>query len=573
MSQVAQNRKFVPVDFDTSAWDQVETLCESLLNRETESLEQLTCWLEDYSECQAVIQEYSSRRNIDFACHTDDKEIEAAYLHFIENIAPRLKPYQDKLAKKFLASPHHDQLPFPGIDIMARSWQMDVELFREANIPLQVESAKLNKEYDQLIGQMLVDYQDETYTLQQLAKFLEAPDRSVREETWILSSSRRLEDREKIEGIYESLIELRGKIAANADCENYREYLWKSWNRFDYAPEDCHAFADAVESVCMPLVKKMQQQRCETLGLKKLRPWDLSVDVQNRAPLTPFPADDVSRMVSGCRAIFEKIHPSLAEDYDMLKMGRNLDLDSRKGKRAGGFQASLPESKQPFIFMNAAGLQRDVETMLHEAGHAFHFIWGSRENPIVFTQHAPIEFCEVASMSMELFASPYLDEFYPNKEDADRARRKHLEGIITILPWIATIDQFQHWIYTNPGHTTEQRQAAWLQTSERFQTGLVDYTGYEASFESRWQAQLHLFHVPFYYIEYGIAQLGALGLWAQSTKNTEQALANYRASLALGGTKPLPALFEAAGLRFDFSRETIAPLMQLVEVELDKLPV
>ncbi|QQE13213.1 M3 family oligoendopeptidase [Planctomycetota bacterium] len=572
MTDTIPTRHYVPQDLDCSDWQQIEPVIQQLLDREITTLEEFEQWLTDNSELQAVLGEYASRKNIDFACHTDDKKIEEAYMHFVENIAPKLKPLQDQFHRKYLESPFREQLTDPKFDLLTRDWKMDVDLYRVDNIPLQVEDAKLNKEYDQTIGAMTVEYQGETYTLQQMGRFLQDTDRQVRQDTWELTSNRRVEDRDKIETIFENMLENRMKIASNADCENYREYLWKSWCRFDYTPQHCHDFADAVENAVVPLMKKLHEQRAKQLGLDTLKPWDVSVDPLGREPLQPFDRSDVQRLVDGCKTIFHQISPSLADDYSMLKMGRNLDLDSRKGKRAGGFQASLSESKQPFIFMNAAGLQRDVETMLHEAGHAFHYIWASQNEPLVFLQHAPLEFCEVASMSMELFAEEYLEEFYPDKVDADRARRVHLEGVLSVLPWIATIDQFQHWLYTNPNHTREQRLDAWLKILDRFSTGMVDYTGNEAAKEARWHAQLHLFHVPFYYIEYGIAQLGALQLYNIYLQDPARALQLYRTALSLGGTRPLPELFASAGIRFDFSLETIKPLIDLVEAELDKLP-
>ncbi|QDU35133.1 Peptidase family M3 [Poriferisphaera corsica] len=565
-------RKYVPKGLDCADWQQIEPVVVKLLDRELNSLTDFEQWLADNSELQAVLSEYASRRNIDFACHTDDKEIESAYMHYVEKIAPKLQPLQDQFHRKYLESPYRSQLTDSKFELLTRDWQASVDLFRDENIPLQVEDAKLNKEYDQTIGAMTVDYDGETYTLQQIGRFLEDTDRSVREETWALSSNRRLDDRGKIDDIFEKMLQNRSKIAANADCENYREYLWKSWCRFDYTPQHCHEFADAVEKSIVPLMKKLHQERANQLNIDVLRPWDSSVDPLGRSPLMPFDKSDVQRLVSGCKTIFSKIEVPLAADYDMLKMGRNLDLDSRIGKRAGGFQASLPESKQPFIFMNAAGLQRDVETMLHEAGHAFHYIWAAESEPLVFLQHAPLEFCEVASMSMELFASPYLSEFYPNQADADRARRKHLEGILSVLPWIATIDQFQHWLYTNEGHSLEQRTQAWRDILARFSTGLIDYTGFEEARDARWHAQLHLFHVPFYYIEYGIAQLGALQLYNIYRQDPATALSLYRKALTLGGTRPLPELFAAAGISFDFSLKTIQPLIDTLEQELATLP-
>ncbi|MEZ6191753.1 MAG: M3 family oligoendopeptidase [Phycisphaerales bacterium] len=569
---VAQ-RRFVPTDLDPSDWVQLEPIYKSLLDRPTDSLEQLKQWLADFSELSAAVYEYGSRKNIDSACHTDDPEIEKAFLHYIENIAPKIQPIYFELQKKLLASPAHTGLDAKRFGVMIRDWRASVELFRPENVPLQTEIAKLNNEYDKAIGAMTVEFDGKTLTLQQLSRYLEEPNRETREKAWRLSSDRRLEERARFDEIFDKMLVLRKQIADNAGMPDYRAYMWKAKDRFDYTPEHCHQFADAIEKVCLPVIDKMDAQRKASLGLDTLRPWDLGVDVKGRAPLNPFDRDTPQELVDKSAEVFRRVDPGLGKDFSTLKMGRNLDLESRKGKRAGGFQASLQESREPFIFMNAAGLDNDVRIMLHEAGHAFHFMWAAAEEPLVFMRHTTEEFCEVASMSMELIGADHYDVFYPDAADRARAWRSLLEGIITILPWIATIDQFQHWIYTNPGHMVGQRTTAWLGILDRFQRANVDWSGLDDARAAMWQKQLHLYHVPFYYIEYGIAQLGALQLWLAYRNDPVKALASYRSALRLGGKRPLPELFETAGLKFDFSRATLEPLMAAIGEELDRLPV
>jgi oligoendopeptidase F len=316
-------------------------------------------------------------------------------------------------------------------------------------------------------------------------------------------------------------------------------------------------------------VSELHRQRKQDLDIAQLRPWDTAVDPKNRPPLEPFKEDQIPAFIYKTRTIFDRLSPALAEDFDSLQRRNNLDLASRKGKQPGGYQMSMEEAREPFIFMNAAGLQRDVETLLHEGGHAFHCL-AARDEPLVYLRSAPMEFCEVASMSMELLGSDHFDVFYTDA-DAARAKRTLIEGIIRFLPWMATIDSFQHWLYTHAGHTSEQRTAQWLSLLDRFSPD-IDWTGYEPARTARWQQQLHLFHAPFYYVEYGIAQLGALQLWMKSRRDPRQALSNYRAALALGGTKPLPELFAAAGIRFDFSNKTLLPLMDALRDELANLP-
>lgn len=559
-------RRFVPLQLDVSDFSELEPLYQILNDRPISSVEDLEQWLVDFSELASVISEYASRSQIDYSCHTDDKEKEQTYLHYIEDIAPKIKPLGFQLQKKYFDCGLADQLGETKFNILSREWREEVDLFRDENIPLQTEAAKLIKDYDKRCGEMLVKFQGDMFTMQQMAKFLEESDRDVRQKSWELVESRRAQDRQPMEALFDHLLELRAEIAANAGMDSYVDYMWRSLGRFDYMPDDCSRFAEAIEAVCMPAVKALNEQRRKDLQLDRLRPWDLAVDPHGAAPLRPFDPKDVEQLRGGCQKIFDRLSPDLAKDFSSLKFGQNLDLDSRKGKRPGGYQASLPESKQPFIFMNAAGLHRDVETMLHEAGHAFHYMWSCHE-PIYFLQHAPMEFCEVASMAMELLADEHINVFYDG-EEVRRAVKKHLEGIIRIFPWIATIDQFQHWLYTHAGHTVDQRTAAWRQIRRRFSDPAIDWSGYEHFADAMWQRQLHLYHVPFYYVEYGIAQLGALQVWLKSREDREGALEKYRAGLTLGGTRSLPELFSTAGIHFDFSEQTLRPLIAALLDEL-----
>jgi len=491
-------------------------------------------------------------------------------MQYVEEIEPKVKPLHFELQKRFLASPHAPGLTDQKYAILSKKWRADVEIFREENVALETEVTKLVTEYDKICGDMVVNFRGQELTLPQLAKYLEDPDRATRQEAWELTAQRRYQDHERIEEIFDKLFELRAQIARNAESPDYRSYTWKAFKRFDYTPEQCLAFADSIASACVPLVQALDAQRRAVLGLSELRPWDTAVDPKNRAALAPFAQDQTPLFVERTRAIFERLSPALAEDFDSLRQRNNLDLESRKGKQPGGYQCSLDEAREPFIFMNAAGLQRDVETLLHEGGHAFHCL-AARDENLVFLRSAPMEFCEVASMSMELLGADHFDLFYADPADAARAKRTLLEGIIKFLPWMATIDAFQHWLYTHPGHTRSQRTSEWLRLLERFSSKL-DWSGYEHVRQTSWQKQLHLFHVPFYYVEYGIAQLGALQLWVKSLEDTHRAIANYRAALRLGGTRSLPELFSAAGIVFDFSERTLRPLMETIGEELSALP-
>lgn len=568
-ASAAQSRRFVPSALNPADFESLQPIYQSLLDRTIASPAELEQWLLDLSELSAAVDEYGSRRYIDKSCHTDDDAIEKAYLHFIEEVEPKIKPLYFALQKKYLESPFREKLDRKRYFVLDRKWQADVDLFRDENVAIETEVAKIVNEYDKISGAMMVSFRGKEYTMQQLARFLEEPDRATREEAWRASSQRRMQDREAIESIFDKLMPMRESIAKNAGMSDYRAYTWKAYKRFDYTPDDCLKFADAIAKACVPVVAELDKQRRDDLKLDTLRPWDLSVDPQNRPPLRPFTESETPAFVEKTRTIFDRLSPQLATDFDSLRDNQNLDLQSRKGKQPGGYQCSLEESRQPFIFMNAAGLQRDVETLLHEGGHAFHYI-AAKDEPLVFLRSAPMEFCEVASMSMELLGSEHFDVFY-TEADAARAKRTLIEGIIRFLPWMATIDSFQHWLYTHPGHSRAARTTEWLRLLDRF-SSKIDWSGFEAVRESQWQRQLHLFHAPFYYIEYGIAQLGALQLWTKAKSDPRQALNNYRAGLKLGGTQPLPQLFAAAGIQFDFSEKTLLPLMSAMRDELASLP-
>ncbi len=560
-------RTFVPQNLDLGDWPQIAPLFDQLEIRATqaESAVKLERWLLDWSELSAALDEESSRRYIAMTCHTDNADAEQAYLHFVEHVEPQLKPRQFALEQIYVAHPQFNYLPKARYQVFNRDVKNHVELFRAENVALETEEAKLCQQYQKLIGAQTVKFRGEEKTLVQMGRYLEEPDRALRHEAWDLVAKRRLQDVEKCETIFDELIRLRTQIAKNAGFENYRDYVHRQKCRFDYTPENCFQFHDAVEKEIMPAVLEIQNDRKRQLKLEKLRPWDLAVDPQNRAPLKPFA--EVGEMVSRTQKIFNHLDPELATNFQQMQDLQLLDLDNRKGKAPGGYQSTLSEARVPFIFMNAIGLQRDVETILHEAGHAFH-AQATRAEDLYAYRGAPIEFCEVASMSMELLGNEFLEEFYPATE-ANRARKTHLEGIIGFFPWMATVDAFQHWIYTHANHSRAERKAAYLQLMDRF-GGDVDWSGHEDARAFSWQRQLHIFLHPFYYVEYGIAQLGALQVWANSKADKTKALGDYKKSLALGGSRPLPELFAAAGCKFQFDAATIRPLIQLAGRELKK---
>ncbi|HEY1662514.1 MAG TPA: M3 family oligoendopeptidase [Verrucomicrobiae bacterium] len=572
----ARPRKFVPQNIDLGDWPHIAPLFDQLEKsaRHATSAADLEHWLLDWSELNAALDEEASRRYIAMTCHTDDAGAEKAYLHFVENVEPQLKPRQFALEKIYVTHPLRGELLQMGdvgvagarYEVFDRDVKNHVELFRPESIPLETEEAKLSQQYQKLTGSLTVNFRGEEKTLVQMGRYLEEPDRAMREEAWKLVANRRLQEADKFDAIFDEQIKIRGQIATNAGFDNYRDYAFQRLGRFDYTPEDCTKFHDAVAREIVPIIRELQAQRRKQLSLDKLRPWDLSVDPLNRPPLKPFAL--VDEMVSRTQKIFNSLDAELARGFKQMDDLKLLDLDNRKGKAPGGYQSTLAESRLPFIFMNAIGLQRDVETILHEAGHAFHAL-ATRDEDLYSYRNAPIEFCEVASMSMELLGNEFIGEFY-QPDDANRARRVHLEGVVGVFPWIATVDAFQHWIYTHPGHTRDERRKAWLGLMDRF-SGDVDWSGFESARANLWHRQLHIFLHPFYYIEYGIAQLGALQVWANSKRDKAKALNDYKKSLALGGSRPLPELFAAAGCSFEFSEKTIQPLAKVLRQELGKL--
>ncbi len=552
---------------DARNWDEIEPIYQGFLERPIDSAEELEVWLLELGQFDAFVSETGSMLYVEMTCDTENEKVKQAYLDFVEKVQPELAKISDLLNRKLAESPHADSLDSVEYNVLLRDTRMDLALFREENIPLGTELTKLGQRYNEICGAMTVEFDGEEKTMQQMGKYLQVNEREIRESAYSTVGKRRFQDAEEIDELFDEMIALRHQVAQNAGYENFRDYTFDAKHRFDYTPQDCQAFHNAIEKICVPLMRDIDEKRRSALGFKVLRMWDMGHDVQGRNPLQPF--SEVDEMVAGTSRMFHRLSTELGEFFDSLRDGNSLDLDSRKGKAPGGYQLQRDHSRKPFIFMNATGLQRDLETMVHEAGHAFHSIYADHL-PLVDYRSAPIEFCEVAAMSMELLTHDFLDEFY-SAEDASRAVREHLEGIVSILSWIATIDAFQHWIYTHPGHSKEERHQQWLELGDRFGS-ILDWTGFEEWRKVGWQRQLHLFSYPFYYIEYGIAQLGALQLWLQYQKNPQTALSNYAKSMRLGGSRPLPELFEAGQMSFDLGDSTVQGLIDAVRSELDQLP-
>ncbi|MBS1752528.1 MAG: M3 family oligoendopeptidase [Ferruginibacter sp.] len=560
-------RHFVPQNFVITDWPSLEPFFKELLERKIENKEELEKWLKDQSELEAVINEDACWRQIKMTCDTENKALEEAFTFFCMEIQPKIQPYADALNKKLVNHPLTKELDADKFFTYLRNIKKSIELFREANIPLQAELAVLQQQYGSISGKMTVTVQGKEYTLQQAAKFLENPDRKIREEVYYKINERRLLDKEELDKLYDQLIEKRNQEALNAGFDNYRDYRFKELGRFDYKKEDCFKFHDAVKQHVLPLVNIIYQKKKEKLGLETIRPWDIEAEPSNIKPLQPFTTSE--ELIEKSIACFTKLRPFFGQCLSKMQSMKHLDLESRKGKAPGGYNCPLAESGAPFIFMNAAGQMHDVTTMLHEGGHAVHSFLAHPLELNGFKEY-PMEIAEVASMAMELMSMDEWETFFTNDTDLKRAKEHQLERVITIFPWIAVIDKFQHWIYENPIHTHEERTASWVSIVKEFEDDVIDYSGLETFRSNAWQRQLHLYEVPFYYIEYGIAQLGAIGIWMQFKENKEQAMDNYCKALSLGGTKTLPELYAAAGLKFDFSPDKIKVLMDFVEKEMNK---
>jgi len=556
--------KWVPTGLDYDDWSKLEPLFDTL--EKGAGTKDLPSWIRDWGELESAFSEEGSRRYVAMTCDTENKEKEKKYLHFETVITPLAKPRWQKLKKLYLDHPRRKRLPRRVYGVMDRYLKNEFELYREANVPLEAKDAELSQQYQKITGAMTVTYDGKEQTLQQMAKVLEETDRARRQEAWELVARRRLRDRDALEALYDEMVKLRTRIARNAGFANYRDYTFAAKGRFDYTPRHCFDFHKAAERAVVPALRRRQERRRKLLGVSTLRPWDLAVDPENRPPLRPFRT--VDELVKGCARIFRKVHPDFAKMFDTIRKKNHLDLESRKGKAPGGYQTVFSVERAPFIFANAAGLHHDVETLLHEGGHAFHSLQ-CRDLEPRFNRDYPTEFAEVASMGMELLGQPYLEEFY-SKAEADRARAQHLEHLLLIYPWVATVDAFQHWTYTDPDHSRADRKNAWVDLRRRL-GGAEDWSGYEEELAYNWHRQLHIFTVPFYYIEYGIAQTGALQVWKNARRDRRKAIARYRAGEALGFTRPLPELFAAAGLRFDFGAKTIRPLVELALADLEEI--
>ncbi|WP_207422428.1 M3 family oligoendopeptidase [Desertivirga brevis] len=560
-------RVFVPENLEIK-WETLEPLFEELQSRPLDSVADVEVWLKHRSELEAVLEEDFAWRYIKMTCDTANEQHLKDFQYFATEIEPKIAPIANELNKKFISCAYTAQLDKTKYFVFIRSVKKALELFREENVPLLTQIQVTQQKYQAITGAMSVIIDEKEYTLEQASVFLKDTDRSVRQRAWEAISARRLQDKEQLDELFNELLQLRHQVAVNAGFENFRDYMFQALGRFDYTPKDCYKFHAAIEKEIVPILAKQAKKRQEALGVDTLRPWDMDVDISGKPALKPF--QNGQDLIDKSIACFEALDPYIGERLKIMKANNLFDVESRKGKAPGGYNYPLAETGAPFIFMNSANTFRDLTTMVHEGGHAVHtFITSDLE--LNDFKHLPSEVAELASMSMELISMDKWEVFFDNEEDLKRAKKDQLRDVLKTLPWVAVVDQFQHWIYTNPKHTTAERKEAWKQIFAPFGNNFANWEGYEAALENMWQKQLHIFEVPFYYIEYAIAQLGAIAVWKNYKENPQQGLKNYLAALQLGYTKTIKEIYQAAGIKFDFGQEYVHELAKFVNKELDKL--
>lgn len=564
---VKKQRTYIPENLVVQ-WETLEPIFSELQTRPINSAADLEKWLRDRSELEAALEEDFAWRYIKMTCDTTSEQLLQDFQYFATEIEPKIAPIANELNKKFIASPYTDELDKEKYFVYIRGVKKALELFREENIPLFTQIQVEQQQYQQITGSMSVTLNGKEYTLEQASVFLKDTDRKVRQEAWEAISQRRLQDRDKLDELFNKLLQLRHQVALNAGFSNFRDYMFQSLGRFDYTPEDVYKFHEAIEKEIVPILGQQAEKRREALGLETLKPWDTEVDTSGKPPLKPF--KDGQELIDKAITCFSGIHPYIGERLQIMKENQLFDVESRKGKAPGGYNYPLAETGAPFIFMNSANTFRDLTTMVHEGGHAVHTFISSGLELNDF-KHVPSEVAELASMSMELISMDNWTCFFDNEEDLKRAKRDQLKDVLKTLPWVAVVDEFQHWIYTHPTQTSEERRAAWKSIFERFGQNFVDWSEHSDALYNLWQKQLHIFEVPFYYIEYGIAQLGAIAVWKNYKENPSAGIEKYLEALKLGYTRTIKDIYETAGIEFNFSAAYVKELADFVKSELEKI--
>ncbi|MCB0402154.1 MAG: M3 family oligoendopeptidase [Flavobacteriales bacterium] len=565
---VKKPRTFVSNELEINSWEALKPYFEDLKNRPVNSVGELEQWMLDRSELDAVLEEDMGWRYIRMSIDTTSKELADQFHFFVSEIHPKVAPYDDAFNRKLMDSPYLNELQEEGYETYLRRVRKEIEIYRDENVPLLSQLEAEQQKYGAIAAAMTVEVEGKELTLQQAAKYLKRTDRSMREQVYTQIVNRRAQDVDALNELYTDLIAKRDRVAHNAGFSNYRDYMFAAMGRFDYTPQDCFDFHEAIAKEVVPVLDEWQEEHRSKLGVDPLKPWDLDVDAEGKEPLQPF--EEANELISKSVKCFNKINPYFGERLAIMQEMKHLDLASKTGKAPGGFNYPLYEIGVPFIYMNAVGTHQDLITMVHEGGHAIQSFLNIDLKLTAF-KDLTSEVAELASMSMELISMDGWDEFYTNPEELKRAKVEQLHRALETLPWVATIDKFQHWVYENPTHTVAEREAKWNEIMDAFGSHVVDWSGYESARTNLWQKQLHLFEVPFYYIEYAMAQLGAIAVWRNYRQNPERAIQQYMDALSLGYTKTIGEIYETAGIEFNFSQAYVKELVDFVKAELAKL--
>tara|TARA_B110000977_G_scaffold36640_1_gene49179 strand:- start:4 stop:1728 length:1725 start_codon:yes stop_codon:yes gene_type:complete len=560
-------RTFVSNDLKVDSWSKLQQYFQDLLDATISNVSELEKWLHNRSELESVMEEEMAWRYIKMNIDTTDEKLAKDFSFWITEISPNVAPYSHQLNKKVYDSPYLKELDNDKYFIYLRGLKEEIKIYREENIPLFVEMETKQQEYGAIAAKMSVEIDGESMTMQKAAQFLKDTDRSKRESVFNTINNRRLQDVEALDKLYDELIALRQTIAKNCGFDNYRDYKFAAMGRFDYTPKDCYDFHDAIAKEIVPIIEGFDNDKKNKMNLESYKPWDTGVDADGNAPLKPF--DGGEELIDKSIKSFERLRPYYGECLEIMKEMKHVDLESKKGKAPGGFNYPLYEIGVPFIYMNAVGSQRDLVTMVHEGGHAIHSFL-SRDLDLCDFKSVPSEVAELASMSMELISMDSWDEFYSDEKELQRAKKEQMQKVLEGLPWIAAVDKFQQWIYTTD-HTADQRRQEWKNIMSELNSSVIDWEGHEDAFLNLWQKQLHLYEVPFYYIEYGMAQLGAIAMWRSYKQLGQEALDNYDAALKLGYTKSIGDLYKTAGIEFNFSQEYVKELADFIKGQLADL--
>lgn len=561
-------KTYLPEDFSVSSWSQLLPHYDELLQREIDSVEDLEQWILDRSELDAVVSEDFSWRYIKVTVDSRDESAAANYQVAVEELAPNVTAYENDLDRKLVSNPFLEYLDYDRYFTHLRGVKNSVKLFRSENVQLAKDIQLKSKEYVKIFSEMTIGVDGKQMTLHKASALLEESDRDYREGVYHKIHNRILEHTQELEGLFDNLLKMRHQMALNAGFENFRDFKFQALGRFDYTVSDCEEFHESIKREIIPLANQLNSFRKDSLHVESLKPWDLFVDPSGCEPLRPFNSiDELLEKTVNC---LSNINPMFGEVIEIMNSMGHLDLETRSGKRHGGYNMPLHLSGIPFVFMNASNSLSDLRTLMHESGHAVHS-YLTKEFPLKSSKRVPSEVAELAAMTMELLSMEHWDVFFDNEEELRRAHVYQLEYILKVLPWIATIDKFQHWLYTNPEHSRKDRKENWKRIFKEFSSSYVDHSNLEQYLDHLWHKQLHIFEVPFYYIEYGMAQLGAIAIWKQYRENPSQTVQNYIAALKLGYTRPIGEIYEAAGISFDFSKECINELGCFVKAELDKL--